>query len=140
MIIRCRVRARLDPYMLAKPCRRAEHSAAVQAEKDTRPFVPKRSGALVNHAEVLHNLIIYPGPYARMMYFGRQLVEPKTGASGFPVGGGEFRSHRGAVKVLSKKKLSYANGQAYWFAASKRKNIGKWLRTAEREVGKHGNR
>lgn len=138
MIVRCRVRARIDPYMLVKPCRSAERKAAVQAEKDTRPFVPKRTGSLVNRAEVLNNLIIYHGPYARTMYFGRQLIEPKTGVPGFPVGGREFRSHRGVTKVLSRKKLSYTNGQDYWFSASKRKNIGNWLRAAEKEAKRHG--
>ena len=82
MIIKTKMRMRFNPKMFDKPCTEAEQAVAIQAEKDTRPFVPQRTGKLVNATEVTKNVIIYKGDGVRARYFGLQTVDPKTGING----------------------------------------------------------
>lgn len=115
---------------LAQACTKAEHVVAVQAEKDTSPFVPFLTGSLDQRTKVVGNAIIYPGPYARFLYYGKVMVDPETGSTYAPHGG---------TKVLTDKNIvfntsGHANAQAFWFEASKAENIGKWLRVADKAV------
>ena len=137
MIIKTKMRSRFNPNMLEKPCTEAERAVAIQAERDTRPFVPRKTGGLVGRTEVAGNVIFYHGPGVRALYFGRQVVDPKTKISGFPVGNNNFRSRSGVKKVLSKKKYLFKTGTSYWFWESKKKNLPRWLGTAKREVIKN---
>ena len=50
---------------IGKAATRAEHIVAVQAAKDTSPYVPFLTGSLDERTRVSGNTIIYPGPYAR---------------------------------------------------------------------------
>lgn len=115
---------------LAQACTKAERVVAVQAEKDTSPFVPFLTGSLDQRTKVVGNAIIYPGPYARFLYYGKVMVDPETGSTYAPHGG---------TKVLTDKTIvfntsGHANAQAFWFEASKAENIGKWLRVADKAV------
>ena len=137
MIVRGRMVCRFNQYLLDKPCRETEHALAVQAEKDTRPFVPKRTGGLVARTEVEGNRIVYRGPGVRALYFGRKVVDPNLRIVGFPIGNGEFRSFKGVKKVrAAAKKYTYTSGGAFWFAESKKANIGKWAEFARKEIAK----
>ena len=137
MIVRGRMVCRFNEYLLDKPCRETEHVLAVQAEKDTRPFVPRRTGGLVTRTEVEGNRITYRGPGVRALYFGRKVVDPDMKIVGFPIGNGEFRSRKGVKKVRSAtKKYTYTSGGAFWFAESKKANIGKWAALARKEIEK----
>ena len=53
----------------------AEHILAVQVAKDTEPFVPALTKSLVNRTQVIGGTVIYPGPYARYLYFGKVMVD-----------------------------------------------------------------
>lgn len=123
---------------LAVASTKAEHVVAVQAAKDTSPFVPALTGSLdiktqanpSGKGEVNGGYIIYPGPYARYLYYGKLMVDPYTGSSYAPKGG---------TKVLTDKNLVFQKSmhpqpQAHWFEASKAQNLDKWLRVAERAV------
>lgn len=109
---------------------RAEHAVAIQAAKDTSPYVPMLTGSLNERTQVDGGYIIYPGPYARYLYYGKLMVDPNTGSSYAPKGG---------TKVLTDKNLVFQKSmhpqpQAHWFEASKAQNLDKWLRVAEKEV------
>lgn len=115
---------------LARGAEKAEQDVAIQAEADTRPFVPAKTLSLANRTTVRGNLIIYPGPYARHLYHGKQMVSPTTGSS---------YAKKGETKKLTDVDLKFNKtvhklAQAYWFEASKGKNIDKWLRVAGRAV------
>lgn len=58
---------------IAKACTKAEHKVAGQVLSDTAPFVPAAGNAagLTNRARVVGNSVIYPGPYARYLYYGK---------------------------------------------------------------------
>lgn len=113
---------------------RAEHAVAVQMEKDTRPFVPALTGSLMNRTRVEGNVVIYPGPYARFLYYGKVMIDPDTGSP---------FAQKGAVKVLTDKDLVFnksvnPQAQAHWFEASKAQNLEKWVRVYRKARKKYG--
>ena len=119
---------------LALGCSKAEHIVAQQVAKDTVPFVPALTGSLTQRTRVEDSKVIYPGPYARFLYYGKLMVDPITGSSYAPKGG---------TKVLTDKNLVFSKAmhpqaQAHWFEASKAQNLEKWVRVADKAVKKYG--
>ena len=119
---------------LAKTCSRAEHAVAVQAEKDTVPFVPMLTGSLTQRTRVDGNQIVYPGPYARFLYYGKVMVDPNTGSTYAPKGGTKVVTDRNLVF----NQTVHPQAQSHWFEASKAQNLDKWMRVAEKEVKHFG--
>lgn len=118
---------------LAEGCDRAKHAVAVQIRKDTSPYVPFLTGSLDTRARVYGNMVVYPGPYARFLYYGKVMVDPATGSTYAPKGGTKTLTDKNLVF----NKSGHAQAQSHWFEASKAENLGKWIRTAEEAV-KHG--
>lgn len=119
---------------IADRCKRAEHVLAVQVEKDTQPFVPALTGSLSTRTRVVDNDVIYPGPYARYLYYGKLMVDPETGSPW---------AKKGATKVLTDRSLVFnqtvhPQAQSHWFEASKAQNLDKWIRVADKAVKKFG--
>ena len=114
---------------VAKGCSRAEHAVAVQVAKDTTPFVPMLTGSLRTRTRVMGNTVIYPGPYARYLYYGKLYVDPLTGSS---------YARKGVTKVPAvpeKALIFHRTGTcSHWFEASKAQNMEKWVRVAEKAV------
>ena len=120
--------------MLRNASYKAQHAVAIQAQKDTSPYVPALTGSLDQRTRVEENQIIYPGPYARYLYYGKLMVDPTTGSSYAP---------KGATKVLTDKNLVFnksmhSQAQDHWFEASKAENMDKWLRVAGKAVKRYG--
>ena len=112
----------------------AAHTVAIQARKDTSPFVPALTGSLDRQTRVENNQIVYPGPYARFLYFRKVMVDPATGSPFAP---------RGGTKVVTDNNLVFsramhAQAQAFWFEASKAENLDKWLRVAGKALTRYG--
>lgn len=119
---------------LAESCTRAESIVGQQVIKDTAPFVPALTGSLTIRTRLDGNKIIYPGPYARFLYYGKVMVDPQTGSTFAPKGG---------TKVLTNRDLVFSGAmhpqaQSHWFEASKAQNLDKWIRIAEKAVEKFG--
>lgn len=115
---------------IGKAATRAEHLVAVQAAKDTSPYVPFLTGSLDQRTRVSGNTIIYPAPYARFLYYGKVMVDPETGSTYAPKGG---------TKVVTDKNLVFGNyfhnqAQSYWFEASKAQNLEKWREVAAKAM------
>lgn len=115
---------------LASASTKADHIVAIQAAKDTSPYVPMLTGSLNVRTQVEGGNIIYPGPYARFLYYGKLMVDPNTGSSYAPKGG---------TKVVTDKNLVFTTAfhpqaQAFWFEASKAQNLDKWIRVADKAV------
>ena len=115
---------------IAKACTRAEHVLAEQMEKDTQPFVPMLTGSLTQRTRVVGNNIIYPGPYARFLYYGKVMVDPETGSTYAPKGGTKVLTDKNLVFTTS----GHAQAQSHWFEASKAENLDKWIRVADKAV------
>jgi hypothetical protein len=101
---------------------KAETVVAVQAMKDTEPFVPMLTGSLKNRTYIDQNQIIYPGPYARYLYYGKAMEGP--------VYGPKHATDRDLVFTTD----FHPSAQSHWFEASKAQNLEKWVRVAEKAV------
>lgn len=122
---------------------RAVHALANEVAKDTEPFVPALTKSLVNRTRVVENQIIYPGPYARYLYYGKVMVDATTGKGPMRIvskdGSEIIRFHKGATLKPTEKPLKiqqsvHKNATDHWFDASKAKNLEKWVRSSGRLV------
>ena len=119
---------------IAAACSKAEHVLAQQVMKDTTPFVPALTGSLTQHARVIGSEVIYPGPYARFLYYGKVMVDPATGSTYAPKGGTKVITDRNLVF----NRVMHPQAQSHWFEASKAQNLEKWVRVADKAVKKFG--
>lgn len=119
---------------LAESCTRAESIVGQQVKKDTAPFVPALTGSLTIRTRLDGNKIIYPGPYARFLYYGKVMVDPQTGSTFAPKGGTKVLTNRDLVF----SRAMHPQAQSHWFEASKAQNLDKWIRIAEKAVEKFG--
>lgn len=73
-------------------------------------YMPYRTGATIKtmivQSPVSSPFIHVDVPYARMLYYGKVMVDPKTGAAGFLTENG-WRSRRGVPKVASSRDIQY---------------------------------
>lgn len=122
---------------------KAEHIVAVQAAKDTSPYVPMLTGSLNVRTRVDGGNIIYPGPYARYLYYGKVMVDSVTGKGPMhfidKMGNEQIKFRKGATLKPTDRDLKYTKSahpqaQDHWFEASKAQNLDKWLRVAEKAV------
>ena len=84
--------------------------------KDTDPFVPALTLSLSQRSHVEGNSVIYPGPYARYLYYGKVMEGPKYGPK------------HATEKDLVFTKSVHPQAQSHWFEASKAQNLKKWVR------------
>lgn len=73
-------------------------------------YMPYRSGNMIKRMIANTNInkpeIVIPGPEARMLYFGKVMVDPKTGKAGFLTDDG-WKSRKGVKKVVSSRDIEY---------------------------------
>lgn len=119
---------------LVESCTRSESIVGQQVIKDTAPFVPALTGSLTIRTRLDGNKIIYPGPYARFLYYGKVMVDPQTGSTFAPKGGTKVLTNRDLVF----SKAMHPQAQSHWFEASKAQNLDKWIRIAKKAVEKFG--
>lgn len=119
---------------LANKTSKAEHVVAEQVRKDTSPYVPFRNGVLDRGTQVVGNTVVYPGPYARFLYYGKVMVDPETGSAWAPAGGKKVVTDRNLVFTTD----FHPDAQAHWFEASKAQNLDKWVQVAQKAVEKYG--
>lgn len=84
------------------------HTANVM--RRIQKYMPFRSGVTIKlmiaqspTSEPFINVIT---PYARFLYYGKQMIDPEINTSGFLTNNG-WRSRKGAVKVVSDRPLKY---------------------------------
>lgn len=108
----------------------AEKKLAVQVMKDTDKFVPALTGSLTQRTHIEESTIVYPGPYARFLYYGKVMVYAPTGSTWAPKN--EHKVVTGRDLVMNKSMHPLAS--SHWFEVSKAANLEKWIRVAERLV------
>lgn len=129
MAIRFDVKVEINDAKLKARVDRANDILANEAMKDTDKFVPKLTGTLSGGTRVSDGQIVYPGPYARYLYHGKLMVDPKTGSS---------YARKGSTKTLTGKSINVAKSnpmaQPEWFEVSKGLNLEKWKRVFAKAV------
>lgn len=118
------------PAKLASASEKAEHTVAIQVQKDTSPYVPALTGSLDQRTRMDGSRVIYPGPYARFLYYGKLMIDPATGSSYAPKGGTKVVTDKNLVF----NKAMHSQAQSHWFEASKAENLEKWVRVADKAV------
>lgn len=89
--------------------------------KDTDQFVPALTGSLSIRSHVEGNMVVYPGPYARYLYYGKVMEGSKYGP--------KHATDKDLVYSKDpRSKVPHPNAQSHWFEASKAQNLDKWLR------------
>ena len=110
-----------------------------QVMKDTSPYVPFLTGSLNARTHVVGNTIIYPGPYARYLYYGKVMVDSVTGKGPAKIPDVGYRFRRGATLRPTDRPLTYTKdfhpkATARWFEVSKARNLKKWERVLEEAI------
>ena len=131
-------RFEIDPTLFSQT--QAETILTTQVMKDTRPYVPALTNSLNNRTHIEHgNQIVYPGPYARYLYYGKYMVDSETGRGPVYIKDVGYRYRRGATLVPTDRDLVFTTevnerAQANWFEASKAQNLEKWKRVLAKAV------
>lgn len=109
---------------------KAEKILAEQVMKDTDKFVPALTGSLTQRTHIEESTIVYPGPYARFLYYGKVMVYAPTGSTWAP------RNEHKVVtdKDLVMNKSMHPLATSHWFEVSKAANLETWLKVAGRLV------
>ncbi len=133
------VYTKIDPAILKAPCSKASVLLANQVKKDTAPYVPMLTGSLNARAYVEGHTLIYPGPYARYLYAGKAMANAVTGKGPMYIPEVGYRWPKGATLAPTERDLVFTKdfhpkAQSHWFDASKKDNMQKWLRVAEKAV------
>ena len=135
MILKTKISTKINPEVLTRKCTRAEHAVAVQAERDSRPYIPSNTGRLRSSGKVYGNTIVWNLPYAREMYFGHLHVDPDRKIAGFLTKQG-WRSYSQKKKIRSERKFHYKTGGDQWFTKAKRANLPRWIKIAQRGINR----
>lgn len=107
------VRMDMEPIRKILARKGISPSGAVQAQltnivnRRIARYMPFRTGTLIKLKRVVSPTEIEVlGPYARYQYYGKVMVDPKTGSAGFLTPEG-WRSRKGVSKVLTDRDLEY---------------------------------
>lgn len=109
---------------------KAEKILATQVMADTDKFVPALTGSLTQRAHVEESTIVYPGPYARFLYYGKVMIYEPTGSTWAP----KFEHKVVTGRDLVMGKSMHPLATSHWFEVSKAANLEKWLRVAGRLI------
>lgn len=109
---------------------RAEKTVATQVMKDTDKYVPALTGSLTQRTHIEDSTIVYPGPYARFLYYGKVMIYEPTGSTWAP----RYQHKVVTDRDLQMHKTMHALATSHWFEVSKAENQKKWDRVAERAM------
>ena len=85
-------------------------------------YMPYRTGATIKltiaQTDINKPEIVTEAPYAKFLYYGKLMVDPKTGAAGFMTKNG-WRSRKDVPKVKSERDITYTktknpNAGPFW--------------------------
>lgn len=120
----------------------AAYDVARTVAKDTDKYVPMLNGVLRGDKTYVENTvegasIVYDGPYARYLYFGKLMVDPATGSAW---------AKKSTSKVVVESRdlvFNHANNpqaQSHWFEVSKAVNKDRWIVEAGEALKRHGSK
>lgn len=88
---------------------------------DCKPYMPTRTGSMQQRSYVTDGgkQVVFPGPYARVDYMGKLMVDPETGSP---------FARKGAVKIVTDRDLQFQVGTAHWFDVAHAEHGNEWVR------------
>jgi hypothetical protein len=109
---------------------KAEKILATQVMTDTDKFVPALTGNFAQRVHLEESTIVYPGPFARFLYYGKVMIYEPTGSTWAPKN--EHKVVTG--RDLAMNKSMHPLASSHWFEVSKAANLDTWIKVAERLV------
>jgi len=111
--------------------------------EDCKACMPLQTGSLQqrSHTEDGGERVVFPGPYARYLYYRKVMVDSATGKGPrkIPTGPGEYvlRFRKGAKLIATNRALKYSDPQAVpeWFEHAKRKYEQLWIDGVNEIIG-----
>lgn len=138
-LVRGHVHAEINLEAYGERLETAQWWLGNQVLQACRALMPLRTGSLQDRSYVEDNgrRVVFPGPYARMLYMGKVMVDAKTGKGPrkIPTGPGEYvlRFRKGAKLTPTNRRLTYSNPEAvdHWFDEAKARNLPYWVNGVE---------
>lgn len=101
---------------------------------DMVPYMPKLTGDFISRTKAESAAMQGTGrvmaaapPFGYFLYWGKVMVDEKTGNAWAPTGG---------HKVVSNEPIEFSgNAQAKWFLTAKAQNLNSWLKIAKKTAG-----
>lgn len=123
----------IDPNLLTGRATKLEKALAWQILKDTEDFLPALTGSFTTRSYVVGNKIVYPGPYAWYLWYGKAMVNAATGKGPMYIPEVGYRWPKGAILKPTNRDLNFntsmhSKAQSHWMDASKRQNMAKWTK------------
>lgn len=136
-MIRVDLKKNIDPNLLSGRATKLEKAMAWQVFKDTRPFVPAKTMSLNQRSYVRGSYIVYPGPYARYLYYGKVMVNAKTGKGPMFIPEVGYRWPKGAILRPTNRDLKistavHKDATSHWMDVSLARNGKRWDDIARR--------
>ncbi len=136
-MIEIKLEQNISPDMLSGRATNTERKMARQIMEDTRTFVPADTLSLDSRTHIIGNNIVYPGPYARYLYYGNRMVDSVTGRGPMYIPNVGWRWHKGATLVATNTPLNistavHPDATSHWMDASKARNMEQWKKVAAR--------
>lgn len=122
-----------------KACKQAEVELAKDVMKDTRLFVPAKTGVFSDNTRVDKNEVVYTADYVHYLWRGKVMVNRETGKGPRYIPGVGLRYKKGTKLIETDRNLVFTTdmhpkAQSHWMEASYAKNAEKWAGDAERAV------
>lgn len=124
------VHIKIDLSVFDERAVRAQQWLGDRVLEDCKPIMPLLTGSLQqrSHSESNGKKVVFPGPYARYLYYGKVMVDPDTGSTW---------AREGAEKILTDRPLTYSRAEAvpYWFEVAKKNHLQYWTDGVKRILG-----
>ena len=115
---------------------------AGQIRDDCNIYCPEDSGELIRsseiHSDIPNGKIVWQTPYARNMYYGIVMVDPKTKKACFVLPDGTMRSRADVRKIKSEREYRYTKKGAckLWCQKAKEEHGEAWRKMYKDKIGK----
>lgn len=137
------VHVTLDLKVLEQRRTAAQQWLGDRVLEDSRSCMPILTGSLQqrSHTEDNGKKVIFPGPYAGVMYRGKVMVDAMTGKGPrkIPTGPGEYvlRFRKGAKLRPTDRPLTYSDPNAVpeWFEYAKNQYKDAWIKGVSEKMG-----
>lgn len=137
------VHIKIDLSVFDERSVRAQQWLGDRVLEDCKPMMPLLTGSLQqrSHSESNGKKVVFPGPYARYLYYGKVMVDSKTGKGPRKIpngpGGYVLRFRKGANLVPTDRPLTYSRAEAvpYWFEVAKKNHLQYWTDGVKRILG-----
>ena len=134
------IRAEIDLRKYGRNIAKAQWFLGETVLASSRAYMPMRTGGLQqrSHTEAKGRRVVFPGPFARMLYMGKKMVDSETGRGPrkIPTGPNEYvlRFRKGAKLKATAQDLKYSRPEARprWFEYAKTQHLKEWVQAVKR--------